>query len=162
MARRHRLASISASSLVIAATIVSLLRVLPARASEQKYRTVSNDQALEMLKLVETDIKGNYYDPTFHGLDLEGRFEQARREITAAKSQDEAFLDIAGAVAALNDSHTRFIPPARPYGVDYGWNMQAIGDASCYVVAVRPGSDAASKGLRPGDRVVSVNGVKVL
>jgi C-terminal processing protease CtpA/Prc len=40
--------------------------------------------------------------------------------------------------------------------------MQAIGDAKCYVAAVRLGSDAASKGLRPGDQVVSVNGVKVL
>jgi carboxyl-terminal processing protease len=37
--------------------------------------------------------------------------------------------------------------------------MQAIGD-KCYVVAVKPGSDAEAKGIKPGDLVVSVDGFK--
>lgn len=37
--------------------------------------------------------------------------------------------------------------------------MQAVGDSNCYVTEVRPDSDAATKGLRPGDQVESVNGV---
>jgi carboxyl-terminal processing protease len=68
-------------------------------------------------------------------------------------------LDIEGALAALEDSHTRLIPPVRPYVVDYGWVMQAIGESNCFVTAVRPGSDAAQKGLKPGDQVVSINGI---
>jgi carboxyl-terminal processing protease len=37
--------------------------------------------------------------------------------------------------------------------------MQAIGD-QCYVVAVKPGSDAEVKGLKPGDTVISIDGFK--
>jgi C-terminal processing protease CtpA/Prc len=112
-----------------------------------------------MLDTIEVDIKQHYYDPQMHGLDLHARFESARQKIAAAQSQNEALLDVAGAVGSLNDSHTRFIPPAPPYGVYYGWRMQAVGDTSCYVTQVRPESEAASKGLKPGDQIISVNGV---
>jgi C-terminal processing protease CtpA/Prc len=59
----------------------------------------------------------------------------------------------------LNDSHTRFLPPEEPYGVEYGWLVQAVGDSDCYVTEVRPDSDAAAKELKPGDQVISENGV---
>jgi carboxyl-terminal processing protease len=125
----------------------------------KKYATISNQQALEMLNTIEADIKEHYYDAKMRGLDLDERFDKAREEINHAKSQDEAFLDIAGALAVLQDSHTRFIPPARPYGVDYRWVAQAIGNSDCFVTAVRPDSDAAQKGVRPGDQILSINGV---
>jgi hypothetical protein len=43
--------------------------------------------------------------------------------------------------------------------VDYGWEIKAIGDSKCFVTAVRPENDAASKGLKPGDQLLSLNGV---
>lgn len=131
-------------------------------AGDKKYATISDDQAREMLDLVEADIKENYYDPSFHGLNLDKRFEEARRRIAAAQSEDEAFLSIASAVAALNDSHTRFRPPTRPYSVDYGWATPAIGEPRCFATAVHPESDAAAKGLKPGDEILSVNGVRLV
>jgi carboxyl-terminal processing protease len=130
-------------------------------AGDTKYATITNSEAREMLDKVEADIKANYFDPRMNGMDLDKRFEEARQKIAAAKSQDEALLSIAAAVAALDDSHTRFTPPVRPYGVEYGWYALAIGDSACYVKAVRSDSDAAAKGLKPGDQIVSINGIRL-
>jgi C-terminal processing protease CtpA/Prc len=124
-----------------------------------KFKTLTNDQALEILATVKADLKEHYCDPMMGGLDLDARFEKAKTEIQSAKSQDEALLDVAGAVAALGDSHTRFVPPVRPYGVDYGWLAQPIGELCCFVTAVRGDSDAAQKGLKAGDQIEQINGI---
>lgn len=147
--------------LSVLAIMVFVTAFAPSGATQKsgKYKTLTNDQVREMLNQIEEDIKERYYDPTFHGLDLDARFQSAREKITAAQSQNEALLDVAGAVASLNDSHTRFLPPPAPYGVEYGWRMQAIGDSDCYVTEVRSDSDAATKGLKPGDQIISENGV---
>jgi len=111
-----------------------------------------------MLKQVKDDIKGNYYDPTFRGLDLDARFKAADQMLDRATSLGQIFGIIAQTVFALNDSHTFFVPPEQTVHSDYGWQLQAIGD-SCYIVAVKPGSDAEAKGLKPGDEVLAVNGI---
>jgi len=74
-----------------------------------------------------------------------------------ATSTSQVFGIIAEAVLALNDSHTKFWPPERANRIEYGWQMQMIGD-NCYVVAVKPGSDAEGKGLRIGDHLMSIDG----
>jgi len=109
-----------------------------------------------MLNQVKSEVKKNYYDPTFRGIDLEARFQAAEEKLKQATSNGQVFGIIAQALVDFNDSHTVFIPPNRPYRTDYGWEMQVIGDA-CYVVTVKPGSDAEAKGLRVGDVVHSVD-----
>jgi C-terminal processing protease CtpA/Prc len=59
----------------------------------------------------------------------------------------------------LNDSHTRFLPPAYTADVDYGWHIQMVGDR-CLVTDVDPGSDADAKGLKAGDLVLEAEGVQ--
>jgi C-terminal processing protease CtpA/Prc len=110
-----------------------------------------------MLGQIKSDLKKHYYDPTLHGLDVDARFRQAEEEIKRAATLGQITAAIAQALLDLNDSHTFFLPPTQSTHVDYGWEMQMIGD-KCYVIAVRPGSDAAAKGLKAGDRVLSVNG----
>lgn len=141
--------------------VIGAIQVHPENRPDTKYATLTNPQVQEMLDTVATDIKTDYYDPQFHGVDIDKRFSEARNKIASAKSQDEALLDVAAAVAALKDSHTHFRPPVRPYGVDYGFVTQAIGDSDCYVTAVRPESDAAAKGLKAGDRMLSINGISI-
>ena len=119
-------------------------------------------KAKEMLHTVLDDIKANYFDKKIKGLDIDARFKLAEKKIENAPTMNQALADIAGAVDALEDSHTFFIPPPRPYKHSYGLVMQPIGDSDCFVTAVRPGSDAEKKGLKPGDQVLSVNGYSAI
>ena len=105
-----------------------------------------------MLKVIKEDIKRNYYDATYRGMDLDARFAAADEKMKGATSLGQIFGIIAQAMADLNDSHTFFIPPSRITKTQYGWQMKMVGE-TCYVTAVKPGSDAEAKGLKVGDAV---------
>jgi carboxyl-terminal processing protease len=115
------------------------------------------ERARIMLDSAKDDIKKNYYDPTFRGMDLEARFQAAREKLDKATTNGQMFGVIAQLMLDLKDSHTFFIPPARAASVEYGWQMQMIGD-KCFIVSVKPGSDAQAKGLKPGDLIHTVAG----
>jgi C-terminal processing protease CtpA/Prc len=112
-----------------------------------------------MLDLIKDDIKKNYYDPNFAGIDIDARFKKADDDLKAATSLRELVSTIAQTLLDFHDSHTFFVPPARSYQTEYGWRMQMIGDQA-YIVAVKPGSDAEAKAIKEGDLVLSVNGYK--
>lgn len=124
----------------------------------QGINRLDRDRALQMLDSIKNDIKKNYYDPSYHGIDLDARFKTAEEKIKSSTSLGQAFGVIAQAMLDLGNSHTFFLPPARAARVEYGWQMQMIGD-KCYVVAVKPGSDAEAKQLKVGDVVHNVGGV---
>ncbi|MBD0371900.1 MAG: hypothetical protein ICV60_13755 [Pyrinomonadaceae bacterium] len=126
-------------------------------AQAQSLSKEDRERARIMLESAKDDIKKNYYDPTFRGMDLEARFLEAKEKINKATSNGQMFGIIAQLMLDLKDSHTFFLPPPRAASVEYGWQMQMIGD-KCYVVAVKPGSDAEAKGLKPGDLIQSVVG----
>ena len=148
-------ARIIAFSVVVFAFSIFATPVLKA----QSLSSYDRQRGLAILKMVEDDLKENYYDPTFRGLDMKARFKEAEGLIKKAVSNGQVYSIIASVLVDLNDSHTTFIPPARVARTEYGWQMKWIGE-SCYVVAVKPGSDAEAKGLRPGDVIQSVNGLK--
>ena len=109
-----------------------------------------------MLRVVREHLEEHYYDSTFRGIDLRAAAARADSLIQVAQSNSQIFTVIAQFVLALDDSHTQFYPPRRAADVEYGWELQMIGD-SCYVVWVEPGSDAAAKGLTVGDRVLALD-----
>ncbi|HKQ50863.1 MAG TPA: S41 family peptidase [Pyrinomonadaceae bacterium] len=134
--------------------------LLPAFSQAARAQSISNyerESGRQMLKMIKLDIEKHYYDPTFHGVDLDERFQAADEKIKKATSNGQIFGIIAQALLDFNDSHLFFSPPPRVSRVEYGWQMKAIGD-QCYVTAVKPGSDAEAKGLKPGDTVLSVDG----
>lgn len=117
------------------------------------------DVAREMLRAAKEDIKKNYYDPGFRGIDLDARFSAAEQKLAQATSRDQLIVTIAQVLLDFNDSHTRFVPPSRAAKIEYGWTIQIVGEAA-YVKAVKPRSDAEAKGLKPGDLILSLDGFR--
>lgn len=139
------------------ATILMLPLSGSLAAQSDGVRDFDRKRAHIILRNIQRELEKHHYDPNFHGIDLEERFRQAEAQLEQAQSLGQLFGFVAAAVLDLNDSHTWFLPPPRTVRVEYGWRVQAFGDA-CLVTAVKPGSDAEAKGLRPGDRILAVNG----
>lgn len=141
------------------ACLLVLLTITALSAAAQNPSiSYERDRGITILSAVKSDLKKNYYDPNFHGMDVDVRFKQAEEKIKTATTQNQIFGIIAQALVELDDSHTFFVPPTRPFKLEYGWKMQIIGQ-KCYVVAVKPGSDAETKGLKEGDEIYTVDGI---
>ena len=144
-----------------AAFIFLLALVLPGitavTSSAQKATKLDIEHWREVLRAAKRELKQNYYDPTFHGIDIEARFKLADEKMKKAESMAQLASIVAQVLLELNDTHTFFIPPDDGSGVEYGWRLKPVGPDS-YVGAVKPRSDAEAKGLRAGDKVLSING----
>jgi len=113
-----------------------------------------------MLRNLKDSIKKNYYDPEFHGINIDEAFKAAEEKIDEATSNGQIFGIIEKALMSLNDTHTFFLPPPHALRVSYDWQIQMIG-GHCYILAVKPGTDAESQGLKPGDILHVVDGYKI-
>jgi carboxyl-terminal processing protease len=109
-----------------------------------------------MLRDLRDAMEHHYYDPKFHGIDMEARFKAADTKLQSVTNLGDAFLTIAQVLDALKDSHTFFLPPSRNTRREYGYIQQMIGDR-CFITAVRPNRDATEK-LAAGDEVLSWQG----
>jgi C-terminal processing protease CtpA/Prc len=115
--------------------------------------------AHEMLHDIYYDVRKDYYDPTFHGVDLEHNYRQTDALIDTAGSNGDAFRLIAGFLDGLHDTHLFFQPPMRSYSLQVDYRVAMIG-THCFVTQVRPGTDAATK-LHVGDEILGLNGYAV-
>jgi len=111
---------------------------------------------LAMLRQIREDLQKHYYDPTMHGLDLDAQFAEAETQIKSATDISQVMVRLVEPLWRLDDSHTTFFPPNRALLVDYGWEMNMVGDVPL-VFRVDAASDAAAKGLAPGDQVLALN-----
>ena len=127
------------------------------QSARAQFSSSDRDRGRSMLRSIKLLIQQHYYDPTFHGMDLDVRFKTADEALKAAKSNSEVFGIIGQAVVDLNDSHTFFLPPRRASRTEYGWQMQLIG-SRCLITSVKPKSDAEAKGLQVGDELLALNG----
>jgi carboxyl-terminal processing protease len=138
--------------------VVSLVPCrVPAQQPEPQITDWQRDEARQMLDVISEDIKNHYYDPKLHGLDWAANVKTYRQKIDTAPTLNYALSEVAAAMDQLHDSHTFFLPPPRPYVHSFGWQIGMVGD-NCMIFALRPGSDAEKKGLKPGDQIVTING----
>ena len=121
-------------------------------APAQNVSSYDKQRGQMMLDQVKNDIESHYYDPKFHGIDLDATFKAASEKIKNAQSNGQIMGIIAQAALDLEDSHTAILPPGRQAITDYGWEMKVIGD-DVYVSRVKDKSDAKAKGLKVGDLV---------
>lgn len=136
---QHRIPKLQLAAVVVVAALSGA-----ALQSQQKMDSINQERARAMLRDAYDDVKKHYYDPKFHGLDIDARYHQFDEKIRNAGSLSQSFGVIAGFLDGFNDSHTFFTPPSRPYRIDFGYRMQIYGSA-CFVSRVRPGTDAESK-----------------
>ncbi len=144
----------------LAKRVVAVLALLGAAWPQQQMSGFERGRALDMLQTISNDVRKHYYDPKFHGVDFEGRVAEARQQIQKSTTFNMAMSHIAAALDILNDSHTFFLPPQHAYRHSYGMQYQIIGNG-CYVTQVRPGSDAETKGVKPGDQILGIDGYSV-
>src|SRR5437764_9106447 len=90
-------------------------------AANNKHLSIPDrDAAEECVKSVLRALEDKYYDPTFHGVDLKSRAKEAIDRVHKTHNLSEVYGVVAWLLEPLNDSHTIFIPPARPYDVEHG------------------------------------------
>jgi len=145
--------------LLVISAVLGIGLFLDAGAQEQTIESRQREQAEMMLSNIHDALKKNYYDPAFHGLDVDARYKVYMDRVKKAETLADAYRTVAAYLTGLDDSHTFFSPPRRSYAFDYGYRMQIVGQA-CYITEVRPGSDAAEK-IHPGDQVISLDGYGV-
>ncbi len=137
-----------------------LLTCAPTKTLAQapQISSLDRERAQQMLKTTVDELRKNYYDPKFHGVDLDKEYSEAKQRIEKVSSLSMAIANIANLLDALDDSHTFFLPPERPMKFDYGLQYQMVGDR-CFITHVRPKSDPDVKGVIPGDQILAINGI---
>ena len=153
IALRHAVRILLVTPLLVATTATTATMTI---ASQTKgIDSTDKARAKQMLASIKDAIRNNYYDKAFRGIDLDAHFKLADVKLDSALSLGHAYAIIAQSLVDFGDSHTFFIPPNRSATYEFGWEMRVIGDR-CFVVAVKPGSDAEAKGLKPGDQLLKI------
>ncbi len=116
---------------------------------------VNLGRAHAILLQTYAEVKRNYYDPTYHGVDLDTTYKQLDARMNASQTINDSFRVIAAFLLQLHDSHTFFQPPMRTNHSTLGYEMEMVGD-KCLITHIRPGTDAAIK-LHVGDQVLALN-----
>ena len=145
---------------------VGILLALSLVLSASRARALSDpvkdarNLGVSMVRDLKVAVKTRYFDPQFRGLDVDALFAGAETRVREASTEAQVGVILAQTMGEFRDSHTYFIPPIRPFDIDYGFEIRIVGDVPL-VIEVDKGSDAEGKGVRLGDRLLSVDGTAV-
>lgn len=117
-------------------------------------------------------VERNFYDRTFNGIDFRAEVA-ARREATVARPDERGFYQaIDETLELLNDAHTvatrptanlansrRVLETAPTFGIFQMVGTETTsGEKFYFVTRVQPGSPADEAGVRPGWRILTLDG----
>lgn len=140
---------------VSAAAVLSLIVLCRVPVSAQLTLENERKRGIEILETFKKDIQKYYFDPAYGGRDLDALIQRGIDSVNSAPSSGYVYGNVSGTIMNFGDPHTYFIPPPPVNHVQHGWTVLMIGD-KCYVTAVKEGSDAEAKGVKPGDIVLSL------
>ena len=115
-----------------------------------------------VLAEVDKIVREGFYDPKLKGVDWKAAVERASADLSKATTPAERDAAYDRLLATLADSHTFRVPAGRLPERGWGTTGLRIGrDGDGYAVkGVLPGSSADRAGMRAGDRVLEIDGVK--
>jgi carboxyl-terminal processing protease len=128
--------------------------------------TATPEGRLAVFDDVWETIQERYYDPTHNGIDWQAKRNAFRPAAAKANSAYELYEVMRQMIASLKDAHTRVYSPDEkfdwwnPRYVTIGLTIREI-EGVPIVVQVESGSAASRTDIRPGDKIVSVDGVPV-
>jgi hypothetical protein len=85
--------------------LILFLAILLPSVPSQAVSKLDKDRGRSMLNVIKNDLKKNYYDQEFHGMDIEARFKVAEEKLEQAQSLGQIFGIIAQVMLELDDSH---------------------------------------------------------
>jgi tricorn protease len=127
-----------------------------------------SDEFRQMFYEVWATLEQNFYDVKFHGVDWRAKRDYYAGFLKHVKSRDDLRVLLNDMLNELNSSHMGFSTAGKDEEAPSRYSTIATGlifkNDSPYVLdRIVPGSKADYSGnpLKPGDKLVSVNGVKV-
>jgi len=130
-----------------------------AAAAQTGSRLDSDDiyTARNILSRARDVVLDHYFPRDKVGPSFEAACTSADAALGHATDLNEAYTLVAGAIMSV-DPRIRFYPPLRAARADYGWRWRLIGD-SAYVTQLDHVGDAVTKGLKLGDKILSIEGL---
>src|SRR5579885_3116885 len=92
--------------IVVFLPLISTVPCAGQNPASQQIPPILRDQAIQMLKNARDTVKKEYYDPKFHGVDLDARMQEAEKRIRESRTLSDALGIVAWYLDNLNDSHT--------------------------------------------------------
>jgi C-terminal processing protease CtpA/Prc len=143
----------------LALAVIVIIGSAGSSFAQKKMDRLERESMKLMLKNLKNEIKRDYYDETYRGINLDERFKKAEARLEEVETTGQSLAVIAQVLMDFDDSHLYFSPPSTNLSVEYGWRHQIHGD-KLIVYIVKPKSDAEAKGLKVGDQIVSIEGFK--
>src|SRR5690348_16681437 len=125
---RWKARGVTAVCLSVFLMTVFCARIRAQQPSEAKISRLDRQSTALMLRNIHDALKKNYYDRTFHGIDIDAKYTQSEDLLSNASTLSEAMDDVSAYLNELNDPHTYFVPPVATQRMDYGFRMRMIGE----------------------------------